>query len=252
MAKTTTLLKCEKCRTSRKQLHERILKRRKQPKGLCHFCGNKLEKQTLPKVVDKNKNVAYVSCKICKERIQRTSLTRHMWRHDKSSLKKCFICQQKLSSMYALKEHVIAKHSRIERFHCSYCPKSFVRPSYMRRHESLIHKKKTVVRKYSPCPVCEKSINAYFIKIHIATVHEKFRPFKCGECTRGFLDRKSLAEHKGAMHSSEKYPYECVPCGWSTAYSSNYKRHVKSNLHKKRSENYAEEQEKKTKKKQNH
>ncbi len=76
---------------------------------------------------------------------------------------------------------------------CPLCPKSFSRPSQLRRH---------------------------------LRVHTRERPFVCSDCGRCFSQKNSLRAHENAVHAGER-PFKCPFCDLAVAQKSNLKTHIR-------------------------
>ncbi|NWY34968.1 CKR1 protein, partial [Pheucticus melanocephalus] len=53
--------------------------------------------------------------------------------------------------------------------------------------------------------------------------HAEEKPYKCGDCGKGFNWNSHLERHR-RIHTGEK-PYECPECGKSFSWSSHLDRH---------------------------
>ncbi|CAH2040173.1 unnamed protein product, partial [Iphiclides podalirius] len=99
-------------------------------------------------------------------------------------------------------------------------------PKDFSKHK-LIHKKDPTP---AQCHMCQKEFsNAARLKVHIKTVHEKLRPFKCGHCEYTAPRRTELKLHVRS-HTGDK-PYACNKCAYRSADHNAMRRHKK--LHSK-------------------
>lgn len=67
-------------------------------------------------------------------------------------------------------------------------------------------------------------INVLFFIFHFRYIHSKEKPFKCGECGKGFCQSRTLAVHK-TLHLEES-PHKCQVCNRSFNQRSNLKTHL--------------------------
>ncbi|WP_371332330.1 C2H2-type zinc finger protein, partial [Campylobacter jejuni] len=65
------------------------------------------------------------------------------------------------------------------KFECSVCPKSFLYSSKLKDHMS-VHS----VERHYECSKCNKKVkNKYYLKRHMKTHSEKYKTYKCDECS---------------------------------------------------------------------
>ena len=144
---------------------------------------------------------------------------------------------------------------------CQFCSKTFCSKKSMNRHVRNIHKEKTgqleIMQTNHECDLCGKSFTqAWSLKAHKITVHEKQRNYKCNTCEKYFLSKANLKNHMDSHitksgeknHACEscgkafsllkylkKHTYEyhegrvhnCEICGKSFSNSNNVKKHIK-------------------------
>ena len=70
---------------------------------------------------------------------------------------------------------------------------------------------------------CLFSIYIFFY-FFVRYIHSKEKPFKCGECGKGFCQSRTLAVHK-ILHMEES-PHKCPVCARSFNQRSNLKTHL--------------------------
>ncbi|KAI8900931.1 hypothetical protein BC833DRAFT_579749 [Globomyces pollinis-pini] len=76
---------------------------------------------------------------------------------------------------------------------------------------------------------CTKAYSRqYTLKMHVSTVHEKYRPFQCdfNGCTKSFARRHDLKRHKNIHNVEGKY--SCHHCSERFAKKDQLKSHIKS------------------------
>ena len=64
-----------------------------------------------------------------------------------------------------------------------------------------------------------------YLKIHIATVHEKKKPFVCSMCPSKFADKGHLDKHIGNVHEKKK-PFVCSICPSKFAEKGHLDKHI--------------------------
>ena len=62
------------------------------------------------------------------------------------------------------------------------------------------------------------------MKIHVATVHEGKKPFKCEVCDYKWYQKSSLENNVASVHTGNK-PFTCV-CDYSSSQKSKTNEHV--------------------------
>ena len=78
------------------------------------------------------------------------------------------------------------------------------------------------------CPKCKKSPNLVtLVRIHVRSVHEKLRPFKCTECLYSATQRSHLKTHIKGVHEKSKQ-FKCTECPFATSHKHHLKLHTQA------------------------
>ena len=70
-------------------------------------------------------------------------------------------------------------------------------------------------------------IHASSLKIHISSVHEEEKPFKCGICQASFSAKGDMNRHISSVHEKKK-PFNCGVCQASFSTKGDMNRHISS------------------------
>ena len=145
-----------------------------------------------------NAKTVYV-CALCKEHITgRMEFTQHSRDRHNGRVAKCDVCDFTAKSIHHIARHRLAVHDLLtEGFDAIYCDKDGC--SY-------------------------KTLDSDKLPVHIASVHEKLRPWKCDVCPRDFGTKGSLKLHVERVHMGLR-PKICEECGSSFKSSTELKLH---------------------------
>ena len=127
----------------------------------------------------------------------------------------CKACVCTFETFELLSDHNEAVHSV---FTCQCCYKTFTSRSNLERH-SRLH---TGHRPYV-CHICDK---AFSRKDHLSN-HATKHAFKCGTCSKRFVDRKTLATHFTYDHNVVM-ACVCEYCNKGFSSTESYEEHVKA------------------------
>ena len=89
---------------------------------------------------------------------------------------------------------------------CSECSSSFTTKYNLNRHISINHERK---------------------KMHIASVHEGKKPFKCQICDYSCTQKTDMTHHVSFVHE-KKEPFKCDICSYSCFLKHDIKKHLES------------------------
>lgn len=98
--------------------------------------------------------------------------------------------------------------SELHPFRCDLCPKSYPHRTGLNIHKNIVHHG---IRR--SCPICGMlSTSKWYIKCHIASVHERFKPFPCSHCDKTYSSQISLKEHVNIFHNDNQQKLKCETC----------------------------------------
>ena len=121
----------------------------------------------------------------------------------------CQHCGKSFPSKAYEKQHVERVHQKIKKVQCPKCPQMSYDETSLRQHMNLVHgseedKKKLEVKKLA----CDKCGHRFRCKahldLHVQTVHEKVRQYRCKICNVFFSQDPNLKEHIGVKHMGYK------------------------------------------------
>ena len=114
---------------------------------------------------------------------------------------------------------------------CQYCTKTVTKKS-MNRHIRNFHKEKIVqaekIQIKHQCESCGKSFGeAWSLKAHKITVHERQRNYKCNSCEKSFLSKANLKNHMDShVTKSGERNQKCDSCGKAFSLLKYLKKHI--------------------------
>ena len=148
-----------------------------------------------PETIQKPKKK--VSCEICGKVLTQSALKPHIEKHNgverENDRHGCTDCEKTFHSAYALKNHRMATHLKIER-KCPICGKVFLNRIGFQHHVTKTHSDSR-----HSCLVCGKSYSLKDnLRVHIRRVHKgkPARTYKCSSCPQEFNRPSLKAKHE--------------------------------------------------------
>ena len=116
------------------------------------------------------------------------------------------------------------QYSKIKKFYCTICKKSFSTNGNLKNHINTIHNH--ILPFKCPFPLCTHSYsNQSRLSIHLRT-HSGLKPFICPICKKSFNEKGNLKTHIG-FHSEER-PFKCNQCDKSYKTNGHLKDHIET------------------------
>ncbi len=142
----------------------------------------------------------------------------------------CKMCDKNFTQRCHLTRHMKLVHNDGGGFRCDFCNVDFNSSNEKRIHNRTAHNKRKAFYK---CPQCGKILKGkYVLKLHIQTVHDKIKKFKCQHCDRTFANSTGRACHVESIHGGGVRQFKCEANGCSKAFKfkSQLKLHT-ANVH---------------------
>ncbi|CAH0730189.1 unnamed protein product, partial [Brenthis ino] len=150
---------------------------------------------------------------------------------------RCLDCGMCFRFFGTLLTHAHKSHAKTNTFLCETCGKGFVAKANLDSHVKTVHssvhwtKRRINSNQNKPeklqCPKCPEIFRTrYLRKQHLAIVHDmKNSQFSCDICSKMFLIKSRLIQHKLRVHLKEK-SIACEVCGFKVFNKELLKRHM--------------------------
>ena len=142
---------------------------------------------------------------ITKKRFEQHLITNHS----------CPVCPERFMGKKELSDHM-KMHSQ-----CESCNKWFKTYDSLFKHQSKTH---------DQCPKCLMFFMTFEKSLDHPNCNANRQKYKCNQCSKEYLSKTSLWQHKKSTHSS--ITYECYICNSIYNTRSAYKQHI--NFHEKK------------------
>lgn len=196
--------KCSECGMSfslKHQLNRHLKSHSSLPIKLleCATCNKPFSKVELLRVhcaIEHQGPIAF-SCDKCDYSTNiKKDYNRHKKRVHSKKLYCCPLCSENFTTWTALTQHKKEhKNISIENDalgfvnYCIHCDRTFEKLSYFKRHQNMHNGKWT-------CLQCKKIMSSSSaLKVHVKTIHEGLKPYKCTKCEESFAHKHLLSRH---------------------------------------------------------
>ena len=152
-------------------------------------------------------------------------LTLHIKSAHKELKNLCDICAKQFTLKCNLTSHKKAVHEGIRNFKCNHCHFAFASSWGLKKHMKSHNRRKSFSNQCNICFMEFSSADA--IKIHVNTIHEGMKNFKCEICTNAFATDFDLQKHHKRMHNESLTIHECPKCEYTSTEAGRVRKHVK-------------------------
>ncbi|XP_029733293.1 transcription factor grauzone [Aedes albopictus] len=139
----------------------------------------------------------------------------------------CELCYRtfKFQSGYDRHKEEVHADEHLLIFKCDRCPKSFPKQKLLKRH---LNEHETLEKEKAKCEVCGKCFRTQLhMKRHVTQVHEKIFEFMCEICSKGFMKRSELKDHRQYHElTADEMKKQCPICNKWLKNLRYWKRHV--------------------------
>ena len=132
--------------------------------------------------------------------------------------------QQRINDFWLSKNDTGGSHFLLSQVNdCTICGKSFENQCNLKIHVTSIHQK---VKNFK-CDFCESTFSVKrSLTTHIQNVHVGLRKYKCDFCSKAFTSLYNLKSHVTSIHQKLK-GHKCYLCDKSFSQKSNLQTHIK-------------------------
>ena len=132
----------------------------------------------------------------------------------------CEQCKMKFDNKRELKMHISSLHEGKKLYGCALCQARFPDPQKMKTHIISVHQKHNltnclpqqlvkinIANEIGVAQTCEKCSETFSstrdLRIHIASVHDGKKLFRCSFCKAGFVENRLTKMHMESVHTNE-------------------------------------------------
>ena len=163
----------------------------------CYYCQKEFMDVHLVSMHTKEEHVnKSVMCEHCPQAfLNSTQLNLHMAKIHRIPVFKCKFCDEKFLSKVDSNEHMFDTHEGTM-IKCPVCNKLVPSTEIEKHSKSITCVMKSNTYVGGICPICGKILRStYKLKLHISTVHDNVRKYKCHLCSHSAKCAKTLQMH---------------------------------------------------------